>query len=132
MSKNEETKNYFITLKDVEIPVTEEVYRAYYRPVWAAIKRKEREKRCRNADGSRCTEDCDQCDREPDGGFLSLDKLIDEGYETADSDAVDDIVMEKMLIDELYAALDELSDDERNLVSRLLGMGNQGGVGSGV
>ena len=58
MAKSNETKDYYICIKGEKVPVTEEVYRAYCRPVWAEKKRKEREQRCRNADGSRCAGDC--------------------------------------------------------------------------
>lgn len=116
MAKNDEPKEYYIETEDEKITISEEVYRAYYRPVWATQKRKERERRCRNADGSRCTNDCELCEREPDGGILSLDTLTEGGYEAADSVDVEELVMEKLLLDELYAALDELTADERSLI----------------
>jgi len=109
-------KQKYFWFDGVNIPVTEEVYRAYYRPVWSEKKRIEREQRCRNVDGNRCTDDCERCDKTPDGGILSLDKFTEEGYEPAASVSVEEIVMEKLLMDELCAALSELSEDERSLI----------------
>jgi len=46
-NENQETKKErYIKINGKEIPVTEEVYRAYKQPAWAEHKRKEREKRC--------------------------------------------------------------------------------------
>ncbi|MGR6837021.1 hypothetical protein [Syntrophomonas erecta] len=48
---NQETKQYYLTIDGQEVKVSEEVYRAYKRPIWAEHKRKEREKRCIISDG---------------------------------------------------------------------------------
>jgi hypothetical protein len=78
-----------------KVPVTEDVYRAYYRPVWREAKQKEVR----------------------DDMEYSLDALEDFGYEAvSDGKLVDEIVADKLLLDELYAALDELTDDERSLI----------------
>lgn len=113
------SKERYIWIKGENVPVSEEVYLEYYRPVWAEKKRKEREKRCRTGDGSRCTKDCESCDRKPDGGVLSLDKFFKEGYEVAASVEAEEVVMEKILLDELYAALNELTCGERSLINAL-------------
>jgi hypothetical protein len=42
---NQETKQYYLTIDGQEVKVSEEVYRAYKRPIWAEHKRKEREKK---------------------------------------------------------------------------------------
>jgi len=52
----------YIEIDGQQIPVSEEVYRAYKRQLWAEHKRKEREKRCRDEKGNRCTRDCSTCD----------------------------------------------------------------------
>ena len=61
----------FIDIDGEQVPVTEEVYRAYKRPLWGEHKRKEREKRCRDERGNRCTGDCSKCDKERTGSVLS-------------------------------------------------------------
>ncbi len=37
-------KGYYLPIDGQEVPVTEEVYRAYWQPVWAERKRQERKK----------------------------------------------------------------------------------------
>jgi len=91
------SKNRYVWLDGVKVPVSEEVYRAYYRPVWREAKQKE----------VRGNTEC------------SLDALNDSGFEVADDALVDEIVADKLLLDELYAAMDELSDDERALIDAL-------------
>ena len=91
------SKDRYVWLDGVKVPVSEEVYRAYYRPVWREAKRKEVR----------------------DDTEYSLDALEESGFEAADSALVDDIVADKLLLDELYAALDELTDDERSLIDAL-------------
>jgi DNA-directed RNA polymerase specialized sigma24 family protein len=91
-------KDRYVWLDGVKIPVTEEVYRAYYRPVWREAKQKEVR----------------------DDAEYSLDALEEVGFEAVSNDAlVDEIVADKLLLDELYAALDELTDDERGLINAL-------------
>lgn len=72
-------KQYYIQMDGQEIPVTEEQYRAYKRPLWAEHKRLEREKRCRDEKGNRCTKDCNLCDRGHAGTVLSLDQFAEDG-----------------------------------------------------
>lgn len=75
-----ENQQRFIEIDGQQIPVTIEVYRAYKRPLWAEHKRKEREKRCRDKNGSRCTNDCRTCEKPHEGSNLSLDKFADDAY----------------------------------------------------
>jgi hypothetical protein len=86
------SKDRYIWLDGIKVPVTEEVYRAYYRPVWREAKQKEVR----------------------DDNEYSIDALEDAGFEVvADQVLVDEIVADKLLLNELYAALAELTDDER-------------------
>ena len=59
--------------------VSEEVYRAYKRPIWAEHKRNDRQKLCQVSDGKgglkRCIEDCSKCNHTKEGSVLSLDGL---------------------------------------------------------
>ncbi len=109
----------FIEIDSEQIPVTEEVYRAYKRPLWAEHKRKERAKRCRDENGFRCTKDCRTCEKSREGSILSLDKFNDEGYEVADSVDLAELVADKLLLEQLVDALDDLDPDERSLISAL-------------
>jgi len=109
----------YIEIDGEQIPVTEEVYRAYKRPLWAERKRKERAKRCRDEKGLRCTKDCKLCPKLRDGGDLSIDKFSDDGYEIADTVDLAEFVADKLLLEQLVAALDELEPDERSLIDAI-------------
>jgi RNA polymerase sigma factor (sigma-70 family) len=125
MSKSDNpksTKEYYLPIDGQEIPVSEEVYRAYKRPLWAEHKRKEREKRCRDENGHRCTKDCSKCDKQRTGSVLSLDKFNEEGFEVADSVDIAELVAEKLLLEELVAALNEL-DPQNRRIAELYGEG---------
>jgi RNA polymerase sigma factor (sigma-70 family) len=113
-----ENNQRYIEIGTEQIPVTEEVYRAYKRPLWAEHKRKERAARCRDG-GSRCTKDCSVCPRSRDGGVLSLDKFSDDGYDAADPCDIAELVADSLLLEQLAAALDELAPDERSLIDAL-------------
>jgi RNA polymerase sigma factor (sigma-70 family) len=92
------SKDRYIWLDGVKVPVTEEVYRAYYRPFWREAKQKEVR----------------------DDNEYSLDALEDTGFEAVSQEAlVDEIVADKLLLNELYAALAELTDNERSLIDAL-------------
>ena len=112
-------KGYYLPIDGQKIPVTEEVYRAYWQPVWAERKRQEREKRCLISDGKgktkRCMEDCSKCPEQRMGSVLSLDKFAEDGYEISDSLDMDELVAEKLLLEELSAALNELDPINRRI-----------------
>ena len=97
MAKINLAKEYYIIVDGEKVLVSEEMYRAYYRPIWRESKQKE----VRN------------------NMEYSLDALRDDGYEVAaDEKLIDEIVADKLLLDELYSALGELTDDERSLINR--------------
>lgn len=110
------TTQRYILINGKQIPVTEEVYRAYKRPAWAERKRKERQKRCRDKNGNRCTGDCSKCDKQRTGSVLSLDKFTEDGFEVADPVDIAELVVDKLLLEELYAALEELDPDNRRIM----------------
>ena len=79
----------------VMIPVSEEQYYEYMRPLWREDKRQQRQ--------------------EP---MASLDKMYEETeYEAADSDSdLEADIMKKLMIDELHKALDELEEIDRTIM----------------
>lgn len=81
--------------KVVMIPVTEEQYYEYMRPLWREDKRQQRQ--------------------EP---LASLDKMYEETeYEAADTDSdLEADIMKKIMIDELHKALDELEEIDRTIM----------------
>lgn len=81
--------------KVVMIPVTEEQYKSYMRPLWREDKRQQRQ-----------------------APMASLDKMYDETeYEAADADSdLEADIMKKLMIDELHKALDELEEIDRTIM----------------
>jgi len=118
-NNNKSDEQRYIEIDGQQVPVTEEVYRAYKRPLWAEHKRKERAKRCRVENGFRCTKDCKTCSKLRDGGDLSLEKFTEDGFEVADSVDIAELVADKLLLEQLVAALDDLEPDERSLIDAL-------------
>lgn len=104
-----------IEIDGQQIPVSEEVYRAYKRPLWAEHKRKEREKRCRDENGNRCTKSCKDCPKLHEGRILSLEKFADDGYDIPSPVDVAEIVAGQILLEQLSAALDELYPENRKI-----------------
>ena len=91
-------KEYYIRIGEQQVPVSEEVYRAFKRPAWT-----ERKRRKVRADMER-----------------SLDVFLDDGFDIPSDEAlVDEIVEDKLLLEMLLAALAELTDDERSLIDAL-------------
>lgn len=108
---------YYIELNGQKIEVTEEVYRAYKRPAWAEGKRREREKRCFDEKGCRCLKDCSACPRQRTGTVLSLEGLFeDHGYQIADPVDIEELITDQLLLEELFAALEELDPDNRRIM----------------
>ena len=116
----------FIEIDGEQIPVAEEVYRAYKQPAWAEHKRKERERRCRDSKGRVCTQSCRLCDmnrmlddKEPikkNSLLLSLDWFQDDGFDQADPADIEEIIAEKELLTELLSALEELNPENRRIM----------------
>jgi len=111
-----ESKQRYININGEQIAVSEEDYLNYKRPIWAERKRREREIRCRDIKGNRCMKDCRLCDKQRDGGNLSLDKFAEDGYEIADLIDITEIVADKMLKEALRKAVAELTDNERKII----------------
>lgn len=107
----------YLEIDEQQIPVTEEVYRAYKRPLWVEKKRKEREKRCRAEHGKRCTGDCSKCDKQRTGSVLSLSRLTEEiGFEPASIVDIAEMVADSLLIKELFEALEELDPENCKII----------------
>ena len=92
------SKERYIVIDGEKIYVTEEVYRAYYRPVWREAKHKE----------VRADMEC------------SYELLAEIGFEFADETVdVHNIITDKLLMEKLYTILAELSDEEKRLIDFL-------------
>lgn len=110
----------FIEIEGQQIPVTEEVYRAYKQPLWTEHKRKEREKRCAISNGrgktKRCSGDCSNCKKQRTGSVVSLDLLAEEGFEAEDPLDLLDLITDTLLLKELHSALEELDPENRRIM----------------
>ena len=89
-----ENKKFYVTIKGKQIEVTEEVYRAYVRPIRREQRQKRRDWRCKILDEKgmlvRCSKNCEECPyaqagRKPKGNNLSLDEFKECGVEIVDS-----------------------------------------------
>lgn len=78
----------------IKVAVSEEQYYEYMRPLWREDKRQQRQ--------------------EP---MASLDKMYEETeYEAADTSDLETVLMKKLMIDELYKALDGLEEIDRTIL----------------
>lgn len=115
-------KQYYIEIDGKQVPVTEEVYRAYQRPLWAEKKRKERAIRCQISNGrgglKRCEGDCSQCPHERNGSVLSLNSLEEDGFFRPDNNVVDPqkILEDALLLEMLRIAVAELASDNQMII----------------
>ena len=122
MQENYHDQPRIIEIDGEKVVVTEAVYREYMRPIWRENKRREREKRCKDEKGNRCTDDCSFCEKDRTGRFLSLERVIEDGYEAADTVDVTELAMNNLLIEELNAALNGLEPKDLQ-IAQLFGMG---------
>ena len=94
------SKQYLIKLNGEYIPVSEEVYRTYKQPQW-------REKKRANVRRKR---------------EVSLDSMLENGdaiqFDLGQA-FIDELVADKLLLDELFQALAELDVEERALIDEL-------------
>lgn len=98
-------KDRYILLHGEKIYVSEEVYRAFYQPIW------------REAKQQKVRHEME----------YSLDALRDSGIDAiSETDPIEQILLDKLLLDKLYAVLAELEIDERNLLHALYIQGKSG------
>ena len=88
-----EKKEFYIVIKGEKVTVSEEVYRAYIRPLRAERLRKLRAWKCqvkgKKGNLVRCQEDCSKCPyalagNNATGNTLSLDEFKEDGVEIVD------------------------------------------------
>lgn len=119
-------KRFYLTIKGQQVEVSEEVYRAYVRPIRAEQRRKRREWKCQITGKKgklvRCQKDCRECPYAQSGNNalgnkLSLDRMKDDGVEIEDRR----LDVEQNYIDEeekreLYSAIAKLTPRQKELV----------------
>jgi len=115
MKNNQNSEQRYLKINGEEFAVTEEVYLAYMRPVWAEAKIQEREGRCRDENGNRCMKDCRFCDKTRQGRPLSLEQFSEDGFDVVDSIDTAGFVENQLLYDALHTALSQLSPENRRI-----------------
>jgi len=120
----QQNKQYFIRLDKQYIPVTEEVYKEYYRPIWRTHYHASNRGQCGCTDWKRCEGDCGLCHYRAAGNTLSLDAECEgeEGSKLTLLDTIEDssanivdIVADKLLLEELFHVLADLDPDSRRI-----------------
>ena len=125
----EEKKEFYLTVKGEKVIVSEEVYRAYVRPVRKDERRKRRNMRCKivgkKGNLVRCQNDCSICtyakNGKPNGKTLSLDEFKDKGYEieNRELDVEADLIEAEALNEQkskLHKAIKQLTPRQQQLV----------------
>ena len=130
----QENKKYYLTIGNETIEVSEEVYRAYMRPIKAEHQRKRRQWKCRvlSENGGhycRCNNRCESCayylaGNNALGNNLSLDKMVENGVYIEDrAQDLENRYIEKETESEeyqkLYEAIKKLTEKERSLLKLL-------------
>lgn len=124
-------KKIYLRQKDVFVPVSDEVYHEYYKPVWAHMKRMQYHGRCYCPKSHiwECDADCASCCYARKGDIDSLDEIHmntkGDAYTLADTMAddsvdVESMVMDAALLDALFAKVKELEPDLRDIFGLLL------------
>ena len=128
----QENKKYYLTIGNETIEVSEEVYRAYMRPIKAEHQRKRRQWKCRvlSENGGhyyRCNNRCEACayylaGNNALGNNLSLDKMVENGVYIEDrAQDLENRYIEKETESEeyqkLYAAIARLTKRQREFVA---------------
>lgn len=124
-------KTRTLKIRGQKVEVSEEVYRAYIRPIRAEQRRKRREWKCRmlSESGSyyvRCTKKCETCPyylagNSALGNVTSLDRLVDCEVEIEDkqSDIETNYIERETMQEEymnLYAAITTLTQRQQEMV----------------
>lgn len=102
----------------VMVDAMEAEYKAYMEPIWAEIKRKDRDGRCmvkgKNGRLIRCPESnrCEDCERSSAvcrerNKTASLSFLVDEGAEPASDGSFEDDILYETILEDLIAMLTE-------------------------
>ena len=121
---------YFIPIDGMPIEVSEEVYRAYYRPIWNTRyhAQKNGECRCTKAQIWKCDGDCPGCPFYAAGKKVSLDTTIggeDDDLTLGDTLAddaptADSILMDEELLKALYDELDRLDPEGKRICALMM------------
>ena len=125
-----ENKEFYVTIQGKKVEVTEEVYRAYVRPIRTEQRQQRRDWKCRivgeKGNLVRCNKNCNECKYAENGNkamgnILSLDKLLEKGVEIADDGgSPEELYLEKeertSLYEQLHRAIASLTPRQKEIV----------------
>lgn len=125
-----EKKEFYIIIKGKKVEVSEEVYRAYVRPIRAEQRQQRRNWKCqvkgKKGNLVRCQEDCSKCKyalagNNARGNVLSLDTFKEEGVEILDRDFdLETIYIEKeertSIEERLHKAILQLTPRQQEMI----------------
>ena len=127
-----ENKQFYLTVKGQKVPVSEEVYRAYVRPVRAEQRSRRREWRCvlkgEKYGLVRCKQDCAKCKYAlagniPTGNHVSLDALKEAGFDMQSADDIEEALIERdeklEWIGRLHKAIGKLNDRQQYIIKEI-------------
>ena len=120
MSKQEKQRFIYDPVSRQKIDVSEEVYGAYYRPIWAMFKRAHDHGTCRATQSQwwLCQGDCAVCRFHYRDKHDSLELMAESGKQTADySPTIDpeSIAVDVLYFEGLLKRLDELMPEARKI-----------------
>ena len=107
---------YYIVISGQLIFVSEAVYRTIRQDEWRIAKQEERTRKCRDEHGNRCKKKCADCPFFQSGAHLSLERMIEDGHEPADSHDILSILMKRELIAALQSELSLLDESSRKIL----------------
>lgn len=125
-------KKFYVTVNGQKVEVSEEVYRAYVRPVRAQQRTEKRNKRCK-VKGERlglvrCKGNCSECEYAKSGKAFggaeqSLDALTESGFELpSESDIEVDLLAEEERneqMEKLHSAIARLTERQQYLIREI-------------
>ncbi len=125
-----ETKKFYLNIRGEKVEVSEEVYRAYVRPIRTEQRRERRAWKCKvmgeKGNLVRCKGKCSECEYANDGNkatgnILSLDKLLEKGIEIADKHLTpEEQFIEKesrtSLQEQVHKAISQLTPRQQDMV----------------
>ena len=129
-SKENQGKQYYIPVDGELIEVTEEVYRAYYQPIWNTRyhAQKNDECRCTKAQLWKCDGICPSCPYYAAGKKVSIDTPIggeDDDLTLGDTltdeaPSPESIAADRELLQALYAELERLDPDGKRICQLIM------------
>lgn len=103
--------------EDEWVGVSEDVFRFLRRSAWAEDKQQDRKSRCLKENGTRCMENCKNCENSRNGRPLSLDQLIENGLLPKAALNIEEHAEHRELLAALCQAISELEKRDQNIIT---------------